>query len=89
MDDMDYEERPIRELSVESAERFTWYDGWKSVFLLGYDENGWTWEIKPEEVRKTIFLTEEEAEAALGKMKKREQKIKVGFYHFGLSNCEK
>lgn len=74
MDDMDYEERPIRELSVESAERFTWYDGWKSVFLLGYDENGWTWEIKPEEVGKTIFLTEEEAEAALEKMKKENKK---------------
>ena len=63
--DMDYEEHPIRKLSVDSAERFIWYNGWKSVHLLGYDENGLIWEFEPEEVGETVFLTEEEAEATL------------------------
>lgn len=63
--DMDYKEHPIRELSVDSAERFIWYNGWKSVHLLGYDENGLIWEFEPEEVGETVFLTEEEAEATL------------------------
>lgn len=67
--DMDYEEHPIRKLSVDSAERFTWYDGWKSVFLLGFDENGWIWNILPEEIGESVFLTLEEAEATLEKMK--------------------
>lgn len=66
--DMDYEEHPIRKLSVDSAERFIWYNGWKSVHLLGYDENGRIWEFEPEEVGETVFLTEEEAEAALKKV---------------------
>ena len=63
--DMDYKEHPIRELSVDSAERFIWYNGWKSVYLLGHDENGLIWEFEPEEVGETVFLTEEEAEATL------------------------
>ena len=62
---MDYKEHPIRELSVDSAERFIWYNGWKSVYLLGHDENGLIWEFEPEEVGETVFLTEEEAEATL------------------------
>lgn len=66
--DMDYEEHPIRKLSVDSAERFIWYNGWKSVHLLGYDENGLIWEFEPEEVGETVFLTEEEAETALKKV---------------------
>lgn len=66
--DMDYDEHPIRKLSVDSAERFIWYNGWKSVHLLGYDENGLIWEFEPEEVGETVFLTEEEAETALKKV---------------------
>lgn len=67
--DMDYKEHPIRELSVDSAERFIWYNGWKSVYLLGHDENGIIWEFEPDDVGESVFLTLEEAEAALEKMK--------------------
>lgn len=66
--DMDYIEHPIREISVDSSSRCTWYDGWKTVVLKGYDENGLDWEFSPEEIGKTVFLTREEAEAALEKM---------------------
>ena len=66
--DMDYIEDPIREISVDSSERCTWYDGWKSVVIKGYDENGLIWEFEPEEVGETVFLTEEEAETALKKV---------------------
>lgn len=67
--DMDYIEHPIREISVDSSSRCTWYDGWKTVVLKGYDENGLDWEFSPEEIGKTVFLTREEAETALEKMK--------------------
>ena len=67
--DMDYIEHPIREISVDSSSRCTWYDGWKTVVLKGYDENGLDWEFSPEEIGKIVFLTREEAEAALEKMK--------------------
>lgn len=67
--DMDYIEHPIREISVDSSSRCTWYDGWKTVVLKGYDENGLDWEFSPEEIGKTVFLTREEAESALEKMK--------------------
>lgn len=67
--DMDYIEHPIREISVDSSSRCTWYDGWKTVVLKGYDENGLDWEFSPEEIGKTVFLTREEAEAALERMK--------------------
>lgn len=60
---------PIKEISVDSSERFTWYDGWKTVVLNGYDENRLDWEFSPDEIGKTVFLTREEAEAALEKMK--------------------
>lgn len=68
--DMDYKEHPIRKLSVDSSERFTWYNDWKSVFLLGHDENGLVWEFEPEEIGETIFLTEEEAKASLENLKR-------------------
>lgn len=63
--DMDYIENPIREISVDSSERMTWHDGWKTVVLKGADEDGLDWEFFPEEIGKTVFLTKEEAEAAL------------------------
>lgn len=66
--DMDYIENPIREITVYNEERFTWYDGWKTVVLKGEDENGLEWEFAPEEIRKTVFLTREEAEKALKEM---------------------
>ena len=67
--DDDYEEEKIREITVRNEERFTWYNGWKSVHLLGHDENGLDWEFMPDEVGETIFLAEEEAETALKRMK--------------------
>ena len=70
--DMDYTENPIREITVHNEERFTWYDGWKTVVLKGVDENGLDWEFAPEEIGKTVFLTREEAEKALEEMKKDE-----------------
>ena len=63
--DMDYTENPIREITVHNEERFTWYDGWKTVVLKGVDENGLDREFAPEEIGKTVFLTREEAEKAL------------------------
>ena len=66
--DMDYIENPIREITVHNEERFTWYDGWKTVVLKGVDENGLDWEFTPEEIGKTVFLTREEAEKELREM---------------------
>lgn len=67
--DKDYIENPIREISVDDAERIGWYDGYKTVYLKGTDENGEVWEFSPEEIGKTIFLTHKEAEQALEEMK--------------------
>lgn len=63
--DKDYFEEPIREITVDNAERIGWYDGYKTVFLKGTDENGEAWEFYPEEIGKTVFLTREEAERML------------------------
>lgn len=68
--DKDYVEQPIREISVDDAERIGWYDGYKTVYLKGTDENGEAWEFYPEEIGKTVFLTREEAEKTLEAMKK-------------------
>ena len=70
--DMDYIEKPIREITVHNEERFTWYDGWKTLVLEGVDENGLDWEFAPEEIGKTVFLTYEEAEKALEEIEKDE-----------------
>lgn len=67
--DKDYVEQPIREISLDDAERVGWYDGYKTVFLKGTDENGEAWEFYPEEIGKTVFLTREEAKRALEAMK--------------------
>lgn len=67
--DRDYMEQPIREISVDDADRIGWYDGYKTVFLKGTDENGEAWEFYPEEIGKTVFRTREEAEKALEAMK--------------------
>ena len=67
--DKDYVEQPIREISLDDAERVGWYDGYKTVFLKGTDENGEAWEFYPEEIGKTVFLTREAAEKALEAMK--------------------
>ena len=66
--DTDYLENPIREISVDNADRIGWYDGWKTVFLKGVDENGQEWEFVPDEFGKTVFLTRKEAEKALEAM---------------------
>ena len=66
--DMDDIENPIREITAHNEERFTWYDGWKTVVLKGVDENGLDWEFAPEEIGKTVFLTRGEAEKALKEM---------------------
>lgn len=63
--DKDYIEKPIREITVDNAERLTWYDGWKTVVLKGADKNGLDLEFSPCEIGKTVFLTREEAEKAL------------------------
>lgn len=67
--DKEYVEQPIREISVDDADRAGWYDGYKTVFLKGTDENGEAWEFYPEEIGKSVFLTYEEAEKALEAMK--------------------
>lgn len=63
--DKDYIEEPIREISVDNAERIGWYDGYNSVFLKGTEENGEALEFTPDEIGKTVFLTRKEAEKAL------------------------
>lgn len=67
--DKDYVEQPIREISLDDADRVGWYDGYKTVFLKGTDENGEAWEFYPEEIGKSVFLTYEGAKAALEAMK--------------------
>lgn len=67
--DKDYVEQPIREISLDDADRIGWYDGYKTVFLKGTDENGEAWEFYPEEIGKTVFLTRKAAEKALEAMK--------------------
>ena len=67
--DKDYVEQPIREISLDDADRIGWYDGYKTVFLKGTDENGEAWEFYPEEIGETVFLTSEEAKVALETMK--------------------
>ena len=66
--DESYIENPIREITVDSADRFTWYDGWKTLVLKGTDENGLDWEFSPEDIGKTVFLTKSEAEQKLKEM---------------------
>lgn len=66
--DESYIENPIREITVDSADRFTWYDGWKTLVLNGADENGLDWEFSPEDIGKTVFLTQAEAEEKLKEM---------------------
>ena len=66
--DESYIENPIREMTVDSADRFTWYDGWKTLVLNGADENGLDWEFSPEDIGKTVFLTQFEAEQKLNEM---------------------
>ena len=66
--DESYIENPIREITVDSADRFTWYDGWKTLVLKGTDENGLDWEFSPEDIGKTVFLTKAEAEQKLKEM---------------------
>lgn len=61
-------EYPISKITVDNSERISWYDGWKTVILKGTNEEGFDWEFSPEEIGKTVFLTKEEAEAALKKM---------------------
>ena len=67
--DESYIENPIREITVDSADRFTWYDGWKTLVLNGADENGLDWEFSPEDIGKTVFLTKSEAEAKLKELR--------------------
>ena len=67
--DKDYMENPIREISVDDAERIGWYDGYETVYLKGTDENGEAWEFYPEDIGQTVFLTYEEAKKALEEMK--------------------
>lgn len=67
--DESYIENPIREITVDSADRFTWYDGWKTLVLNGVDENGLDWEFSPEDIGKTVFLTKSEAEAKLKELR--------------------
>lgn len=66
--DTDYIEEPIMEISVDDGSRISWYDGYDTVYLIGYDENGFRWEFSPDQIGKTIFLTREEAEKALAEM---------------------
>ena len=66
--DESYIENPIREITVDSADRFTWYDGWNTLVLNGADENGLDWEFSPEDIGKTVFLTKAEAEQKLKEM---------------------
>lgn len=54
-------ENPIREIRLDKEHKIEWYDGWKTVYFCGIDENGCAWEFTPDDVGKRVFLTEEEA----------------------------
>ena len=53
------------EISVDDTDRITWYNGWKSVTIKGFDEYGDDWEFDARDIGETVFLTREEAEKAL------------------------
>ena len=55
----------VVEISVDDADRITWYNGWKSVTIKGFDEYGNAWEFDARDIDKTVFLTREEAEKTL------------------------
>ena len=55
----------VVEISVDDADRITWYIGWKSVTIKGFDECGDDWEFDARDIGETVFLTHEEAEKAL------------------------
>ena len=55
----------VVEISVDDADRITWYIGWKSVTIKGFDECGDDWEFDARDIGETVFLTREEAEEAL------------------------
>lgn len=55
----------VVEISVDDADRITWYNGWKSVTIKGFDECGDDWEFDARDIGETVFLTREEAEKAL------------------------
>ena len=55
----------VVEISVDDADRITWYIGWKSVTIKGFDECGDDWEFDARDIGETVFLTREEAEKAL------------------------
>lgn len=55
----------VAEISVDDADRITWYNGWKSVTIKGFDECGDDWEFDARDIGETVFLTREEAEKAL------------------------
>lgn len=59
------EEETISEINVYNEERISWYDGWRTVVIKGFDENGNYLEFSPEDIGKTVFLTREEAEEKL------------------------
>lgn len=66
--DTDYIEDPIREITVDSAERITWHHGWETVVINGRNEDGLAWEFLPGDIGKIVFLTREAAERALQEM---------------------
>lgn len=68
--DDDYIENPIRGISVDDADRITWYEGWETLVGKGFDENGECWLFSGHEIGKTVFLTREEAEQALKEVKR-------------------
>lgn len=55
----------VVEISVDDADRITWYNGWKSVTIKGFGEYGDDWEFYARDIGETVFLTREEAEKAL------------------------
>ena len=55
----------VVEISVDDSDRITWYNGWKSVTIQGFDEYGDDWEFDARDIGKTVFLTREEAGKAL------------------------
>lgn len=63
------EEETISEINVYNEERISWYDGWRTVVIKGFDENGNYLEFSPEDIGKTVFLTREEAEEKLKETK--------------------
>lgn len=64
---IDDEDNAIKEITVNSEERFEWYRDYTTITIIGRDEKGNYFGFSPEEIGEDVFLTFEEAKEKLNK----------------------